>query len=142
FFSRFNASLKPCRRIFADFQPDAVLGMGGFTSTPPILAGRMRGVPTLVHESNAIPGKANRLNARLSDRVLLGFEECRRHFGKARCVLTGTPIRRSLKRRVDRETALAMFGLRPDAITVLVMGGSQGAHGINAAMIAALPILA
>src|SRR6202047_4341461 len=55
------------------FKPDAVLGMGGFTSTGPILAGRITGLPTFIHESNAIPGKANRLNALLSKKVLLGF---------------------------------------------------------------------
>ena len=134
FFQRFNASLAPCRRIFAEFKPDAVLGMGGFTSTPPILAGKLRRIPTFVHESNAIPGKANRLNARLVDLVLLGFEECKRHFPKARCEVTGTPIRRSLARRVPRDQALAGFGLAPERKTLLVMGGSQGAHGINEAM--------
>lgn len=137
FFQRFNASFAPCRRIFAEFKPDAVLGMGGFTSTPPILAGKLRRIPTFVHESNAIPGKANRLNARLVDQVLLGFEECKRHFPKARCEVTGTPIRRSLARRVAKEEALAGFGLKADRMTLLVMGGSQGAHGINEAMCAA-----
>lgn len=137
FFQRFNASLAPCRRIFAEFRPDAVLGMGGFTSTPPILAGKFRRIPTFVHESNAIPGKANRLNARLVDLVLLGFDECRRHFPGARCEVTGTPIRRSLARRLPREEALAVFGLEPGLKTLLVMGGSQGAHGINLAMQAA-----
>ena len=137
FFQRFNASLAPCRRIFAEFQPDAVLGMGGFTSTPPILAGKLRRIPTFVHESNAIPGKANRLNALLVDAVLLGFEECQQHFPRARCLVTGTPIRRSLARRVPREEALAAFGLSPERKTVLIMGGSQGAHGINEAMRAA-----
>ncbi len=131
FFQRFNASLAPCRRIFAAFKPDAVLGMGGFTSTPPILAGKLRHVPTFVHESNAIPGKANRLNGRLVDEVLLGFEECRRFFPKARCEVTGTPVRRSLARKLPRSQAIASFGLDPDRKTLLVMGGSQGAHGVN-----------
>ena len=137
FFRRFNASLAPCRRIFAEFQPDAVLGMGGFTSTPPILAGKLRRIPTFVHESNAIPGKANRLNAWLVDVVLLGFAECRSHFPRARCEVTGTPIRRSLSRRLPRGEALAAFGLQPGTPTLLVMGGSQGAHGINEAFRAA-----
>lgn len=137
FFQRFNESLSPCRRIFAEFQPDAVLGMGGFTSTAPILAGKFRRVPTFIHESNAIPGKANRLNAKLADAVLLGFEECQRYFPRARCEVTGTPIRRSLARRVPREEALAGFGLTSGRPTLLVMGGSQGAHGINEAMKAA-----
>ena len=91
-----------CRQIYRSFRPQAVLGMGGFTSTAPILAGRLRGLPTFVHESNAIPGKANRLNARLAKRVLLGFEECRRFFPGARVEVTGTPVRASLRADVDR----------------------------------------
>ncbi len=141
FLKRFNDSLAPCRRLYAKFQPHAVLGMGGFTSTAPILAGRMRKIPTFVHESNAIPGKANRLNARMTDAVLLGFADCARYFPNSRYQVTGTPIRKSLTRRVSREEALAAFGLSPERKTLLVMGGSQGAHGINEAAIKALPLL-
>jgi UDP-N-acetylglucosamine--N-acetylmuramyl-(pentapeptide) pyrophosphoryl-undecaprenol N-acetylglucosamine transferase len=141
FVKRFNDSLAPCRRLYRKFQPHAVLGMGGFTSTAPILAGRMRKIPTFVHESNAIPGKANRLNARMTDQVLLGFKDCARYFPNARFRVTGTPIRKSLKRRVPREEALAAFGLSPERKTLLIMGGSQGAHGINEAAIKALPLI-
>ncbi|RYD83794.1 MAG: undecaprenyldiphospho-muramoylpentapeptide beta-N-acetylglucosaminyltransferase, partial [Verrucomicrobiaceae bacterium] len=84
FLKRFRDGLKRCKVLYQDFQPDAVLGMGGFTSTAPILAGRLRKVPTFVHESNAIPGKANKLNARLVTCVLLGFEECSRYIPGAR----------------------------------------------------------
>jgi UDP-N-acetylglucosamine--N-acetylmuramyl-(pentapeptide) pyrophosphoryl-undecaprenol N-acetylglucosamine transferase len=141
FLKRFNDGLAPCRALYRKFQPHAVLGMGGFTSTAPILAGRLRKIPTFVHESNAIPGKANRLNARMTDAVLLGFEDCARYFPKSRCQVTGTPIRKSLARRVPREEALAAFGLQPGFKTLLVMGGSQGAHGINEAAIKAMPML-
>ena len=57
FVRRFNESLSLCRAIYRKFQPNLVLGMGGFTSTAPVMAGRLRGVPTFIHESNAIPGK-------------------------------------------------------------------------------------
>lgn len=138
FLKRFNDSLSPVRALYKEFAPDAVLGMGGFTSTAPILAARLRRVPAYLHESNAIPGKANRLNARMCDAVLLGFEECARFFPRSRCEVTGTPIRRSLAERVPREEALASFGLQPERKTLLVMGGSQGARGINEAIIKAL----
>jgi len=141
FLRRFKAGLDRCRALYRDFQPDAVLGMGGFTSTAPILAGRSRKIPTLVHESNAVAGKANRLNGRLTDRVLLGFEECQRFFPKGRCEVTGTPIRKTLAERMPREKALEVFGLRPERKTLLVMGGSQGAHGINQALADGLPSL-
>jgi UDP-N-acetylglucosamine--N-acetylmuramyl-(pentapeptide) pyrophosphoryl-undecaprenol N-acetylglucosamine transferase len=134
-----NRSLAACRKIYREFRPDAVLGMGGFTSTAPILAGRLRKIPTFVHESNAIPGKANRLNAKMADVVLLGFAECAKFFPKSHCEVTGTPVRKSLATRMDKGAALAAFGLHENAKTLLVMGGSQGAQGINRAVIEALP---
>ncbi|MGB8341109.1 MAG: undecaprenyldiphospho-muramoylpentapeptide beta-N-acetylglucosaminyltransferase [Chthoniobacterales bacterium] len=140
FVRRFNESLSLCRAIFRKFQPHVVLGMGGFTSTAPILAGRMRGVATFIHESNAVPGRANRHTARFVRAVLLGFKECAEFFPKAHTEFTGTPIRSSL-RRIDRTEALEKFGLQPEIPTLLVMGGSQGASGINQALIKAMPSL-
>lgn len=140
FVRRFNGSLAVCRAIYRKFQPHIVLGMGGFTSTAPVLAGRMRGSATFIHESNAIPGKANRHTARFVRAVLLGFRECAGFFPKVQTEWTGTPIRSSL-RRVDRAEALVRLGLQPSLRTLLVMGGSQGAQGINQAMIKALPAL-
>lgn len=140
FVRRFNESLSLCRAIYRTFPPQVVLGMGGFTSMAPVLAGRLRGSATFIHESNAIPGKANRRAARFVRAVLLGFKECAVFFPKVRTEWTGTPIRSSL-RRVDRAAALVRLGLQPDRPTLLVMGGSQGASGINQAMIKVLPNL-
>jgi UDP-N-acetylglucosamine--N-acetylmuramyl-(pentapeptide) pyrophosphoryl-undecaprenol N-acetylglucosamine transferase len=138
FLAKFLNGLVACLQTYRSFKPDVVLGMGGFTSTGPILAGRMNGLPTLIHESNAIPGKANRLNALLSKKVLLGFKECARYFPNKQVEVTGTPIRDSLRRPVDRSEALKNMRLKSDLSTVLVMGGSQGAHGINEAVVAVL----
>lgn len=140
FLRRFNESLSVCRGIYRKFKPHVVLGMGGFTSTAPVLAGKMRGIPTFIHESNAIPGKANRLTARMVRAVLLGFKECAPFFPKVRTEVTGTPIRKELQ-RLDRKIARQQLGLREDLLTLLVMGGSQGATGINQAMIKSLPAL-
>jgi UDP-N-acetylglucosamine--N-acetylmuramyl-(pentapeptide) pyrophosphoryl-undecaprenol N-acetylglucosamine transferase len=141
FLKKFMQSLAPCRSTYKRFQPHGVLAMGGFTSTAPILAAKRPRIPTFLHESNAIPGKANRLNARMSDMVLLGFAECARFFPHSRTNVTGTPIRRKLMQSIPREQALRAFGLEPGRRTLLVMGGSQGAHGINEAMIKAVPLL-
>ena len=108
--------------------------MGGFTSTAPVMAARLRGVPTFIHESNAIPGRANRMTARMVRAVLLGFKECAQFFPKVKTEFTGTPIRNELK-RIDRKTALQQLGLRDHLTTLLVMGGSQGATGVNQAII-------
>jgi UDP-N-acetylglucosamine--N-acetylmuramyl-(pentapeptide) pyrophosphoryl-undecaprenol N-acetylglucosamine transferase len=140
FLRRFNESLSLCRSIFRKFQPQVVLGMGGFTSTAPVLAGRFRGVATFLHESNAIPGKANRYTARFVRAVLLGFRECAAFFPRSATEVTGTPVRSSLQ-PLDRVVALEKVGLQPGLSTLLVMGGSQGASGINQAMIRAMPSL-
>ncbi len=134
FVRRFNQSLSLCRGIYRKFKPHLVLGMGGFTSTAPVMAARFRGLPAFIHESNAIPGRANRLTARMVRAVLLGFKECAPFFPKVRTEFTGTPIRIDLK-RIDRAAARQRLGLREDVMTVLIMGGSQGASGINQAVI-------
>ncbi len=120
-----------CRGLLRDFGADAVLGMGGFTSLPPVVAGRKLGLPGFVHDSNALPGKANRMTARWCDRVLLGFEAAKAHFPGRDCVVTGTPVRAELNELPPRSEAAAKWGLDADKKTLLVMGGSQGARKLN-----------
>jgi len=125
---------KACRRIIRDHDVKVVLGMGGFTSFAPLYAGRKEGCRTLIHESNAIPGKANRLNARFSDIVLCGLDACKEHFPKHGDVrVVGTPIRGSMRQQ-NADDPRAFFKLDKDRRTLLVMGGSQGARGVNRAV--------
>jgi UDP-N-acetylglucosamine--N-acetylmuramyl-(pentapeptide) pyrophosphoryl-undecaprenol N-acetylglucosamine transferase len=140
FTRRFFESLSLCRSLYRKFKPHAVLGMGGFTSTAPVLAGRIRGIATFIHESNAVPGKANRWTARMVNAVMLGFKECAPFFPKTQTEITGTPVRTELV-PLDRADARRKLGLQEDLPTLLVMGGSQGASGINQALIKALPFL-
>jgi UDP-N-acetylglucosamine--N-acetylmuramyl-(pentapeptide) pyrophosphoryl-undecaprenol N-acetylglucosamine transferase len=140
FTRRFLESLSLCRSLYRKFKPHAVLGMGGFTSTAPVLAGRLRGIATFIHESNAVPGKANRWTARMVNAVMLGFKECAPFFPKTCTEITGTPVRTELV-HLDRADARRKLGLQADLPTLLVMGGSQGASGINQALIKALPFL-
>ena len=130
-----------CKKLLREFGADAVLGMGGFTSLPPLYAGRRLKLPTLLHESNAIPGKSNLLSARFCDLVLLGLGECASHFPKARTSLVGTPLRAALRAPVDRQEAAAFFGLDPQRPVLLVMGGSQGARGVNDTVLSVIPQL-
>lgn len=141
FLRRCLESQRHSLRVFKKFRPHVVLGMGGFTSTPPIIAARLRGIPSFIHESNAIPGRANKLAARFATRVLLGFEDCRPAFGGAKCIVTGTPVRKNLGHPLDRIAALKLFGLNPDRQTLLVTGGSQGASGINQLLFKTVPLL-
>ncbi len=142
FLRRMVASLRKSGAAYRRERPDAVLGMGGFTSIAPLIVARWSGIPAFLHESNAIPGKANRLAARFCREVLLGFGVCAPFFhGRTR--VTGTPIRRDLAAGApSREEARRVFGLDPGRTTLLVMGGSQGAAGINALMAQAAPHLA
>ncbi len=132
-------SWRECGQVYRDFQPTAVVGMGGFTSAVPLLLGRKLKLPTLIHESNAIPGRVTRLIAPWVNKTLLGFESCAHYLRRAHCVFTGTPVRKGLE-RVDRVTAAEKFGLNPALPIVLIMGGSQGAHGINQLVMKALPL--
>ena len=132
-------SWRECGQVYRDFQPTAVVGMGGFTSAIPLLLGRRLQLPTLIHESNAIPGRVTKLIAPWVNKTLLGFEGCANYLRKAHCVVTGTPVRRGLA-RIDRAVAAEKFGLNPALPIVFIMGGSQGAHGINQLVMKALPL--
>ncbi len=131
FLSGLWKGMRQCRKIIRDHQVSVVLGMGGFTSFAPLYAGRKEKCRTLIHESNAIPGKANRLNARYSDIVLCGLDACKAHFnGHPDIRVVGTPIR-STMREASKEDPHAFFKLDPKKKTLLIMGGSQGARGVN-----------
>ena len=115
-------------------KPHLVLGLGGHTSGPVGLAARTLGMPLAIHEQNAIPGFTNRWLARWAGRGFLSFPESQDSLSPGRCRWTGNPIRPEFFREAP---------LRPATpFTVLVMGGSQGAHHLNLEVLAALPRLA
>jgi len=111
--------------------PDAVLGMGGFTCAPVLLAARCRHIPAFIHESNTIPGKVTRLLGRHLTRVLLGFEECADRLPGSTTVCTGTPVRPVLAAARKEIVRWEGWDRETDKTTLLVLGGSQGARGLN-----------
>lgn len=127
-----------CKKLLHNFEADAVLGMGGYISLAPLMAGRKRKVRTFVHESNAYPGKANRVAARWADVILLGLESCRKNFSGQEIEIVGTPLREVMRKEYNRTDALNHFGLNLKKKTLLVMGGSQGARGINSGILESL----
>jgi UDP-N-acetylmuramate--L-alanine ligase/undecaprenyldiphospho-muramoylpentapeptide beta-N-acetylglucosaminyltransferase/UDP-N-acetylenolpyruvoylglucosamine reductase len=135
---RFLQAARLCSRLFDEFKPAVVLGTGGFTSVPAALAAWQRRVPFVTHESNAIPGRATRLLARIAAAVAVGMEECAAYFPGRRVVNTGTPVRGAL-RKLPASEARWQLGLDQQRRTVLIAGGSQGAHGLNNLVIEALP---
>lgn len=131
FLSGLWKGMAQCRKIIRDHEVSVVLGMGGFTSFAPLYAGKKEKCRTLIHESNAIPGKANKLNARYANTVLCGLEACIPHFSKQGDVrAVGTPVR-SAMRTESGEDPYEFFKLDPSKKTLLIMGGSQGARGVN-----------
>jgi UDP-N-acetylglucosamine--N-acetylmuramyl-(pentapeptide) pyrophosphoryl-undecaprenol N-acetylglucosamine transferase len=127
-------------RLLRRLRPDAVLGTGGYVSGPVMLGAALLRIPAMLLEGNSIPGRTNRLLARLVQRVGVTFSESRRYFPTARTVLTGFPIRGEIGAG-NPERARAYFNLDQRAV-VFVFGGSSGAESINRAVADALPLLA
>jgi UDP-N-acetylglucosamine--N-acetylmuramyl-(pentapeptide) pyrophosphoryl-undecaprenol N-acetylglucosamine transferase len=123
-------SIQTSKKIIREFGADAVLGMGGFTSLPPVYAGHKLGKKTFVHDSNARPGRANILTSRFCNKVFIGLEPAAAFFKKA-SHLTGTPARPEILKLPSRDDAAKNFGLDPNQTTLLVTGGSQGALRLN-----------
>jgi UDP-N-acetylglucosamine--N-acetylmuramyl-(pentapeptide) pyrophosphoryl-undecaprenol N-acetylglucosamine transferase len=128
-------ALLQTKKILKEFRPDLVVGTGGFVSGPVLLVATFFGIPGLLHEQNAMPGVTNKLLSRRVKKVMLAFEEGRKHFNeKAEVEVVGLPVRPQVG-NVDRAEALKYFGLEAGRKTVLVTGGSRGARSINRAMV-------
>lgn len=121
------------RRLIREFRPQIVIGAGGYVSGPVLLTAAMMRIPTLVMESNALPGWTNRTLARFVNKAAVSFEASLPFF-RGKGVVTGNPVRREFF-EIEKKPGSA------GQVTILVFGGSQGARAINEAMIAALPQL-
>ena len=133
---RLAAAIGAAGRVLEETEADALVGFGGYVSTPGYLAARRRRVPIVVHEANPRPGLANRIGARLTRHVFTGNPDA--SLPHARYI--GIPLRREITELDRRELAgkaRAHFGLRPDLPVLLVTGGSQGARSLNQAAAAA-----
>ncbi|MFN7928361.1 MAG: undecaprenyldiphospho-muramoylpentapeptide beta-N-acetylglucosaminyltransferase [Blastocatellia bacterium] len=120
------------RSLIGKYRPDVVIGVGGYSSGPMLMVASLLGVPTMVAESNALPGFTNRVLARFVKAAAVSFDEAKSFFrGKAE--ITGNPVRAEFF-SIPAKTP-------SDTIRILITGGSQGARAINEAMIAAIPML-
>ena len=122
-------------RVVGRHRPGAVLGVGGYSSGPVLLAAAMRGIPTIVHEANAFPGLANRSLARFVTKVAIAFDEAAPRLGRKDAVVTGNPIRAEFF-TANRQPSTA------NRKRVLIFGGSQGSRILNETMSGALLFLA
>ena len=125
------SSLTKARRILKRFQPDAVIGVGGFASGPTLKAANWLGIPTIIQEQNSYPGKTNRNVGRKAKAICVAYDHLDQWFPAEIIHFTGNPLRANITLNASREEAAAYFHLDPNKPVALLVGGSQGALGIN-----------
>lgn len=122
-------------KIFADFQPDVVLGVGGYASGPAVITAWLMGIPTAIAEQNALAGNTNRILGKFVDKVFITYEQSRRMFAPGKVLLTGNPVRAAFA------SGLNVQRTGKKRRQILIFGGSQGAAAINKTVIAMMPLL-
>lgn len=134
-------SRKEATKIIEEFQPDVVIGTGGYVCYPVLMAAHRRHIPTAVHESNAMPGLTTKMLANKVDRIMVGFEESRQHYSHPeRVTVTGTPVRGSFN-LWTKESARKALGIGENEVLVLSVWGSLGAGYMNETFVKMVPQL-
>ena len=125
------SSLTKACRILKRFQPDVVIGVGGFASGPTLKAANWLGIPTVIQEQNSYPGKTNRNVGKKAKAICVAYDHLDQWFPAEKIPFTGNPLRANITLNGTREEAAAFFQLDPNKPVALLVGGSQGALGIN-----------
>lgn len=127
------SAIRGCKKIYKEFKPDIIVGTGGYASFPALKAGKDMGIPTCVHEANAMPGLTTRMAAAWANKVMICFEESARHYKKPeKCIAVGMPVRKEFI-FADKEAARKELGLDERPV-ILSTFGSQGAKMMNLAV--------
>jgi UDP-N-acetylglucosamine--N-acetylmuramyl-(pentapeptide) pyrophosphoryl-undecaprenol N-acetylglucosamine transferase len=125
-------SLNKAKKIVRTFQPDAVVGVGGYASGPVVRMAAKHGIPVLIQEQNSYAGITNRILARKATRICVAYEGMEKYFPPQKIVLTGNPVREDMIPTEPRKKeAMEYFGLKDEKPVLLVLGGSLGAKTIN-----------
>jgi UDP-N-acetylglucosamine--N-acetylmuramyl-(pentapeptide) pyrophosphoryl-undecaprenol N-acetylglucosamine transferase len=134
--SKLLKSFFQVRKIFKRFQPDVVIGVGGYSSFPVLRFAQAKGIPSFIHESNSFAGKSNILLGKKATKVFVASDGMGKFFPADKIVISGNPIRPSIAdvASISKEEALKFFGLQTGKKTLLVVGGSLGARSINEAI--------
>lgn len=132
---RAGKAIVSAMKMLKSFKPDGVIGTGGYSSGPVVLAARLLRIKTAILEQNTIPGLTNRILGRFVNIIFIAFEESKRYLPAGRVIMTGNPIRRELLKMADKGQ------VSKDKFTILIFGGSQGAKAINTAFLDALEYL-
>lgn len=123
---RIPSGLVQSMNVINRFGPDVVIGLGSYSAGVVVLGAWLKGIKTAVHEQNMIPGITNRILFRVADRIYVSFPKTKERIGKKNVIFTGNPVRSSVFNTSEEK--------REDIFTVLIVGGSQGAHRINTVM--------
>ena len=133
-------SLGKARKIIRNFQPDVVVGTGGYASGTIVYVATQMKIPTLILEQNSFAGLTNKLLAKWVDKICVAYEHMDQYFSAEKMVLTGNPVRSDISKLTKRkQAALAYFGLQPEKKCLLVLGGSLGSRTINESILQAMP---
>lgn len=128
--------------IIRKFKADAAVGVGGFASGPALRAAGMLGVPCLIQEQNSFPGITNKLLGKKASKICVAYEGLEKYFPAEKIVVTGNPVRKEVIETAGKKNeAAAFFGIDAKRMTVLVVGGSQGALSVNICIESILPLI-
>lgn len=134
-FKELFLGMNDARRVVKDFNPDIVIGTGGYVCGPVVLSAALRKIPTLIHEQNALPGITNKILSRFVDRIAGSFEESKKYFSNSKKVtITGNPIRQDIL-SINKDTAYRDLEINDKIPFVLSFGGSGGQKKLNDAML-------
>lgn len=126
------SSMINARKILKRFRPDVVIGVGGFASGPTMKTAASMNIPIVIQEQNSYPGITNKIVAKKASKICVAYDNMEQWFPKDKVVLTGNPLRNNIVPMNDRrDEGVKFFGLDPEKKTILLVGGSQGALGIN-----------
>ena len=124
--------------LLKDYSPDLIVGLGSYSAGPVVMGAWLMRVPIAIHEQNILPGITNKILARFADRIYISFENTQSRLNPRKVYWTGNPVRRELLEIADGGHTPAAHETDQKKFTVLIIGGSQGAHRVNTAMIEAL----
>lgn len=130
------------RSILKKFKPHVVVGFGGYSTGPVLKKAQQKGIPTIIQEQNSFPGLTNRILAKKAVKICVAYPDMEKHFEPEKIVVTGNPVRPEIiNNSCSKQDARKYFGLNPDKVTVLAVGGSLGALTINKSVCELLPML-
>lgn len=139
FFPRLFKSLRKAKEVVKEFQPDVVIGVGGYASGPLLHVASKLGIPTLIQEQNSYAGITNKLLAKKAKKICVAYDGMERFFPKEKILLTGNPVRKDLINIAQKnKEAKEYFKLDPQKKVILIVGGSLGARTINNSVLNAL----